>query len=428
MRIEEIKLELDSMRPFLRDADRRKDSENGVKNWVVQVRYAAYDVDDIIDEFLYHTDRPQRGGIKVFLLNAVCLPWNNLYKFRFVARPKGVKSQIITISEKRVLCNLSRTEEGSSLNTAEERWRHHKEASLYLDDDEIVGLDEGIDQLVRWLTDDEPRRTAVSVVGMGGLGKTTLVAKVYKNQMVKKHFDCFLWLSVSQSYRIEELLRSVIKDVYQANKAEVPCTVGSMNTRQLVQMVNDYLAARRYVVVLDDVWSIDAWTDLSAAFPKNVRGSRIMLTTRNENVAASLGEGSSQYQLHPLQQQEAGKLFYRKAFQSGTCPPELEPLAQTIVQKCEGMPLAIVAIASLLSLKEKTASKWNRLKLAEHTGSNRVSSASASACMQTEQLIRMPDKASIWVLQSPQLRPLPQAETKEALLTHQSDQHKMSPV
>ncbi|KAL5972386.1 hypothetical protein ACLOJK_041640, partial [Asimina triloba] len=372
--IEQIKLELDSMRAFLRDADRQKEINEGLRTWVGQVRDATYDVEDTIDEFMCRINKQQRGGFKGFLLEIIHFPKNIIRKHHFCHKLQKLKSNVIAISERRNRYDLSRMDEGSSLYVANERWRRYGETAIYMDEDEIVGFNEREDQLVRWLTEDEPRRAVLSVVGMGGLGKTTLVAKVYKAPMVKRHFECAIWVSVSQSYSVNELLRNVLQDIFQANKVEVPSNVGDMNHRQLVQMVNDCLEKKRYIIVLDDVWSIDAWTQLNTAFPRNRRGSRILLTTRDDNVTLLLGEGSTRYELKCLEEEVAWELFCKKAFWSGPCPRDLVPVARTIVEKCGGLPLAIVALSSLLSLKDRSVTEWGRVSdnLSWHWRNNQI--------------------------------------------------------
>ncbi|XP_058089102.1 disease resistance protein RPM1-like [Magnolia sinica] len=359
--VKEINLELENMRAFLRDADRRKDSNEGLRTWVGQVRDATYEVEDIIDEFVYRMDRPQRGGFRGFPLNTITLLRNTRYRHRFATELQDLKRRIAAISMRKDQYNLINTEDGSSSQDANERWKHRGETALYEDDDEIVGLQERIDQIVLWLTEKEPRLTVISVVGMGGLGKTTLVAKACKHHMVKKHFECCVWVTVSQFYNVEGLLKSVITDLFKKNKLEVPSNVGSMDRHQLVEMVRDSLDTKRYLVVLDDVWNVGAWTDLNIAFPRNRCGSRIMLTTRNQNVASALGDGNRPFPLERLQEKEAWVLFSKKAFWKEPCPPELQHLAQKIVEKCGGLPLAIVSLGSLLSWKDKTALEWNRV-------------------------------------------------------------------
>ena len=91
-------------------------------------------------------------------------------------------------------------------------WNDPRKDPLYLDDANVVGIESPKDESIGWLVEGSPHHTVVSVVGMGGLGKTsTLTKKVYDHQRVRGHFDCHAWISVSQSYKIEDLLRSIIK-------------------------------------------------------------------------------------------------------------------------------------------------------------------------------------------------------------------------
>ncbi|KAL6012222.1 hypothetical protein ACLOJK_002700 [Asimina triloba] len=358
---EDIKKELDSMRSFLRDADRRKDDNEGLRTWVGQVRDATYNVEDIIDEFTYRTNVVQRGEFTSYILQVIRLPEIIFRRHQLATRLQDLKCQIATISGRKDQYQLSRIEDGSPLYTATEKWQHRDGTALFMHSSQIVGLAKKINELVKWLKWDDPRRAIIAVVGMGGLGKTTLVAQTYKNGIVKKHFDCSVWVSVSQSYSVEELLQSIIKDLFQENKVEPPSDLKSMNRRQLLKIVHEQLTMKRYFIILDDVWRLEAWRELNVAFPQNSHGSRIIITTRNVNVASGLGDASCVYPLKPLQGNEAWNLFGKNAFWKEPCPKELEPLAQSILKKCQGLPLAIVSMGSLLSLREKTVPEWDRV-------------------------------------------------------------------
>ena len=84
-------------------------------------------------------------------------------------------------------------------------------ASLFLDDADVLGIESSRDELIGWLLDGSSHGIILSMVGMGGLGKTTLAKRVYDHQMVRGHFNCFAWIPVSQSYNVVDLLRSMIK-------------------------------------------------------------------------------------------------------------------------------------------------------------------------------------------------------------------------
>ncbi|XP_058100181.1 disease resistance protein RPM1-like [Magnolia sinica] len=351
---EEIKREFESMRSFLKDADRRKESNEGVKIWVGQVRDVAYEVEDLIDEFEFRMDK--RGGFRGLLHNSLRRPKSIVVVHQMASQLQKVKSKVVGISERRNRYGLDRIEEGAK---ADETWQRYGESSLFREEDDIVGIKKSQDLLVGWLTDDEPRRRVISVLGMGGMGKTTLAAKAYNSQVVKSHFHCHARITVSQSYRIEEVLRSLVREFFE-RKEMVPDNLSIMNYGQLITTLNDYLKQKRYMVVLDDVWSINALEEIIIAFPENICGSRVLLTARNEDVAYSSGPENHVYYLEPLDEAAAWALFCKKAFCNDRerCPPELEPFARTIVQKCEGLPLAIVAIGGLMSLKDKKKREW----------------------------------------------------------------------
>uniref|UniRef100_A0A8R7UCP0 Disease resistance protein RPM1 n=2 Tax=Triticum urartu TaxID=4572 RepID=A0A8R7UCP0_TRIUA len=208
---------------------------------------------------------------------------------------------------------------------------------------------------------------------MGGLGKTTLVRQVYKKDEIKQNFDCSAWISVSQSYNIEHLLRELLKQLQEKEK-DIPRHVDTRDAASLVQTLTDFLQDKRYLIVLDDMWSRDAWVLLNHALGISKNGSRIIITTRNEDVA-SLADVEHGIQLKTLGKEEAWDLFCRKAFprlEGKTCPQSLIYWAEKIVDKCEGLPLAIVAIGSLLSHKKLYENDWKSFyhQLDWHIGNN----------------------------------------------------------
>ncbi|KAL7218410.1 hypothetical protein ACSBR2_011639 [Camellia fascicularis] len=229
-------------------------------------------------------------------------------------------------------------------------------------------MDESKEQLLEWLTEDVVRRTIISIVRMGELGKTTLVTKVYNDQIIKRYFDCWAWISVSQTYRVKELLRSMVRELLKTTEATSPKNFGSMNYRQLAETLIDVLHDKRYVLVLDDVWSIELWSRIMLKIHTNVNlvmmEVKIIFTTRNENVATSVGPGSHVHHLEHLRENDAWVLFCNKVFWKNpdrSCPKELEKSTQTIMKKCEGLPLAIVAIGGLMCSRNKTVIEWKKV-------------------------------------------------------------------
>lgn len=364
--IEEIKLELESMRSFLRDAERRMERSESVGTWVKQVREVAYEVEDIIDEFIHLKERNKhKSGFKGIAEDIVNFHKNITSRYQISSKLPKIKAKVKEISERSKRYGFDKLDELTSNNMVDENWQHYGESSLFIDEEEIVGMEESTEQMLGWLLEDEERRAIISIVGMGGLGKTTMVTRMYNDQRIKGHFDCCAWISVSQTYGINELLRSMVKEFFEAKQVQLPSNFGSMNTMNLMAMLIDYLHQKRYVVVLDDVWTIDLWSIIRCAFPNNKLGSRIILTTRDENVATSVGVGFRVHRLKPLGENDAWTLFCKKAFWNepgSCCPAELQPLAQDIMKKCEGLPLAIVAIGGLMCSRSKTVGEWKKVK------------------------------------------------------------------
>ncbi|KAK2993703.1 hypothetical protein RJ640_027055 [Escallonia rubra] len=167
--------------------------------------------------------------------------------------------------------------------------------------------------------------------------------------------------SLFQSFKIEELLKQVIQQLFAEVKQPVPQVVETMASHSLKELIKEFLQQSRYVLVLDDVWSLDAWIAMEIALPDNSHGSRVLLTTRNVNIASAccLKTRGRKYTMNALSPEESWTLFCRKVFQGTDCPQPLYPLSKCILEKCEGLPLAIVAMGGFLATKDRRIEEWD---------------------------------------------------------------------
>ncbi|KAF8409791.1 hypothetical protein HHK36_005870 [Tetracentron sinense] len=371
--VEEIKNEMESIRAFLRDADSRGESNNVVEAWVKQVKDVAYDTEDVLDEYMLHrAQHPHRNGSIATLLRKTIRPAVSHFStsHRIATQIQEINTRVRNIKgriERYHLISSSDPGSGSSSGSSRsDSWHDPRVlAPLFIEDSEIVGIENPKQVLIGLLVEGVLRRVVIPVVGMGGLGKTTLVRKVYENPILKRWFECCAWITVSQSYKPKDLLTSVIIQFYNKTKEPVPQGLDAMEEVQLIETLRLYLLQKRYVVVFDDVWRADLWEFMKYALPDCGCGSRIMVTTRIHDIASCLESSGYVYHLQPLCREEAWSLFCKKAFPSntlgGNCPPELEELSRKILEKCEGLPLAIVAISGLLSKKNKKLIEWKKL-------------------------------------------------------------------
>uniref|UniRef100_A0A2N9G385 Rx N-terminal domain-containing protein n=1 Tax=Fagus sylvatica TaxID=28930 RepID=A0A2N9G385_FAGSY len=336
-KVTSIKDELEIMQSFLKDADARAEiggMSNVEKAWVKQVREESFHIEDLVDEYILHLSKGSHGQRRRLHFIQKIFQFTIKLKARHVIASK-IQDMSNNLKEKSRLAITYRfnlTEQGGSSSVARnDAWHDPRVAALFIEEADVVGIDFPRDKLINWLVEESSNRMVILVVGIGGLGKTTLVKKVYENDKVAAHFDSRAWITVSQSYKTEELLRDMIKQFYKATKESIPGDIDTMKETQLMEQLRLYLHEH----------------------------SRILITSRNEDIAPS----NYMYKLPFLPFEKALELFYKKVFQreGGQCPPDFVELSRDIVERCGGLPLAIVAIGGLLSTKDKVLSGWHKL-------------------------------------------------------------------
>ncbi|PRQ49673.1 putative RNA-directed DNA polymerase [Rosa chinensis] len=349
--------ELERMTAFLRVADAYEESDAELKVWVKQLRDIAHESEDVLDEFTLLQAHDHGEGLYGSIHKLSCCIKNTKARYRIASELRAINSRIKKISEvhKRLRHKFNMAEQGSSSKSAGYLLEDHRGDALLLEKTDIVGIDEPIKQMVGRLFNGGCGREVVSAAGMGGMGKTTLAKQVYDAAEVKKHFKLRAWITFTQSFRLAELLKDIVQQLHQAIRSPVPQEINSMNTNQLKTIIKDFLQKRRYLIVLDDVWHLYGWDALKYALPNYIYGSRVILTTRNAYIASttSTESGGEVYTLKPLPLVESWELLCKKTFQGNSCPPHLEKICNYVLRKCEGLPLAIVAISGVLAAKDK---------------------------------------------------------------------------
>ncbi|KAF5202698.1 Disease resistance protein [Thalictrum thalictroides] len=378
--INQMKDEFQSIKALLRDADAKVAIDQGVKEWVEQVRDVAYEIEDVLDEFIlsHHqtggrqTDSHDVQGNFVRSIASVFHSVIHLFTCLKVEHEIGthikhIRIRIQEISNRRQRYNLSSTSCIVKLNNINTNLkRDPREDALFLEEFQLVGIDGPREEITGYLlkTDDATTLGVVAIFGEGGLGKTTLVKKVYDSSKVEGHFPHRAWITVSQTFDAKNLFKSLVKQLFPELEGAERET---MELIELKQMLNANLRGKRYVVVLDDIWNLDAWREFKNAFAiDNKSGSKIMVTTRFKSVAdICIQDYGNIYSLQRLNFEDSFKLFSKKAFKSSienasSCPElVLKNRSVKFLKKCDGLPLAIVAISGLLSTKQP--SEWDQI-------------------------------------------------------------------
>ncbi|XP_054819070.1 disease resistance protein RPM1-like [Prosopis cineraria] len=357
------------MKAYLKDADvqaERSSTNSMVKDWVRNVREIAHDIEDVIDKYRYRVARRKieqrhHAGLAGRAVGFVTRIVSNheisdeIQEIRErISRQDGIRKSL----------GLTGGEEGGGGGrTNGWSWQDQKQVAPILEEHQVVGFQEQKRTLMNLLNRGK-NMTVIPVVGQGGLGKTTLVSQLYRLKEVENNFHRRAWVEVSQSYDSKHMLKTLIREL----KSQKDFESDKAGIRHLNEQAQNCLKNNKCLIVFDDVWDTDFWDSIKSILPpQNKNGSRIIITTRRQAVAdhckghAHTAEVKP-LNMKPLEHQEAKKLFNRVVFDGDECPKDLQILSHEIIQKCEGIPLAITTIGSLLSkANPDDISKWQNV-------------------------------------------------------------------
>ncbi|KAL5200268.1 hypothetical protein ABZP36_021471 [Zizania latifolia] len=347
-----------------------------LKVWAGQVRDLAYDTEDCLDEFRVHLEQQsQLQQLKKLK-----------HRHRIAIMIRDLKSRAEDVSNRSSRYKLIDRMPDISTDKMDYTEDIRNLSVNNIDEGALLGLDgpkADVLDLLDIHNNIGPAKV-VFVVGMGGLGKTTLAKKVSESNGILNSFSCHAWITVSQSFDRKELLIDMMlklmvmdhdssdkysKDLERKQSSKELGSKQVLRSKQVEELsrkLTEGLKEVRYFVVLDDLWKNEHWDWIkNMAFPKeNNKGSRIIVTTRDAGLAEMCSSLQLVYHLKPLKDDDAGKLLLRKTNKTKEVLEKDNNLNDTfnkIIRKCGGLPLAIVSIGGVLATKH--ADEWNDFEI-----------------------------------------------------------------
>ncbi|GLT62760.1 hypothetical protein SLA2020_353700 [Shorea laevis] len=266
----------------------------------------------------------------------------------------------MTAANKNMLGLVVRPEREQSVQT--------ETTSNDVDMSDSIGRDEVKEDIISSLlceSSEEGQRSelkTISVIGMGGMGKTALAQLVYNDDQLEQHFDKRIWVCVSDCFDEKKIAKAIILNV-EGLQHDLSYALDSLPMQILRQRTCESIQGKKFFLLLDDVWghSEHTWERLRQAFKYGAPGSRILLTTRKDEVA-NMMENSHVFCLEKLTDEDCWKILRHFAFpgRNKEAPPNLEYIGRQISTRYQGLPLAAKTIGCLLRFKS-SREEWEKV-------------------------------------------------------------------
>uniref|UniRef100_A0A8R7QNH6 Disease resistance protein RPM1 n=3 Tax=Triticum urartu TaxID=4572 RepID=A0A8R7QNH6_TRIUA len=339
---------------MLKLSDAPQDPPMAARYWMKDVRELSYDMEDFADQFVH-----AHGRAKIPIANHRKNKTLSRVKIdRLPERHKWRPGISHKISEFR----------SRAYEAIQRYWRYkfddcgsdpgysriaHGRPTNLPDPDDLVGIEGPSKELERWLIDGEEQLKVVSIVGVAGIGKTTLALRLWG--MLRGQFECGAFVQTAQKPDMRGILRNILFQV----RPHQPPNHGEM--RHLINGLREYLQDKRYLIIIDDMWATSVWDVVSRAFPQSDCFSRIVTTTEIMEVALACCCFFPEHilKMEPLSDIDSEKLLLQRILVSrNQSPPQSDDVTPQIIRSCGGLPLAIIIVARILASQPEKLEQW----------------------------------------------------------------------
>ncbi|KAL9373036.1 hypothetical protein Peur_035280 [Populus x canadensis] len=372
--VDKLKSNLLAIHSVLEDADRKQVKDEAVRDWVNKLKDVCYDMDDVLDEWSSailrwkmgdaEENTPSQQKIRCSFLGFPCFCFNQVVRRRDIAlKIKEVCEKLDEIAKEKAMY-------GFELYRATDELQRITSTSL-VDESIVSGRDDEREAVVSKLLGESSQEAwdvyAISLVGLGGIGKTTLAQLAFNDSEVTAHFEKKIWVCVSDPFDEVRIAKAILEQL----EGRAPDLV---ELQSLLQRVSESIKGKRFLLVLDDVWTENhrQWEQLKPSLTGSAPGSRILVTTRKHSVATMMGTGH-RINIEKLSDEICRSIFNHVAFQERSKDERerLTDIGDKIASKCKGLPLAAKVLGGLMQSK-RTREEWERVFCSELWGLDEV--------------------------------------------------------
>ncbi|XP_071719069.1 putative disease resistance RPP13-like protein 1 [Rutidosis leptorrhynchoides] len=359
------KNDLNLIQDVLVDAGHRHITQKAVASWLKELQELAYDMEDVVDDIATEAMKRElnrKSDASTSTSRKLSKSIQGVFTQYVYGRNISSKLDEISVRLTELLdqkTKLNLTLVYGKYERPSDYLNRGLETSL-VDESKVLGREGDKETLLEKLLGGEASNQKVSIlpiVGLGRVGKTTLAKLVYNDNKVKDHFEVMAWVCVSDEFNV----LSISNTIYQAVTGEENKTFTDLNLLHVA--LKTKLSQKRFLIVLDDVWNEDykVWDTLERPLV-GLPGSKIIVTTRKTAVASVMTSVTPHF-LKPLSNEYSLSLFAKCASHEHNFEnhPSLVPFAQGIVEKCGGLPLALIALGRVLRIKGKDEDEWEKL-------------------------------------------------------------------
>ncbi|KAG6630273.1 hypothetical protein CIPAW_13G006000 [Carya illinoinensis] len=351
--LRKLEIALQSMNTVLEDAEDKQLTMPSVRTWLDGLIDAVYDAEDIVDDIFTKALRHELDAEFQIAANKVR---NHISLSLFVNK---IEREIKELLERLEFLALQKDFIGLRAGVGGNLQERLPTTSL-VEESGIFDRDDDKEAIVNLLLSGDSsgnEMSLIAIVGMGGIGKTTLAQLLYNDNRVKQHFNLDAWVCVSKEFDLHTITKTILEAMTSAT-----CDINIKDLNRL-----QHLFVRSILLVLDEVWNMNYcdWEVLRNPFKFVAQGSRVIVTTRDDSVASVI-RANVTYYVKKLSEEDCWSIFAKHAFHDGNfdAHPELEALGRQIVKKCESLPLAAKAIRALLRSK-LDADEWDKVLKSE---------------------------------------------------------------